>query len=241
MTIGTSAAMRIVVPQEAELGETPAALWEYRLDREYRVLGGALSNGGNVTAWLAGLLGGEDLESLTSEADLNVPPDGHGLTWLPFFAGERSPSWNDEAFGTLLGLRFATTKPEIFRAALEGISYRLAMVYDDLKQIASDDHEVHANGGAALNSPLWMSIIADTFNHRIDAMDAEAEISARGAAICALTALGELQSVRPARIESNVSYAADAGSHKIYRRALERQVAYERAITAVQAQQLHAK
>jgi gluconokinase len=241
MTIGTSAAMRIIVPQDVELVETPAALWEYRLDRHHRVLGGALSNGGNVTAWLADLLAGESLESLTREADLNVQPDGHGLIWLPFLAGERSPSWNDDAFGTLLGLRFATTKPEIFRAALEGISYRLAMVYDDLRRIASSVHEVHANGGAALNSPLWMSIIADTFNHRIDAMDADAEVSARGAAICALTAIGEWESVRPGTIQSELSFEPEPQNHPTYRRALERQIAYEKAITAIQWQHLRAE
>jgi gluconokinase len=205
------------------------------------VLGGALSNGGNVTAWLADLLAGESLESLTREADLNVQPDGHGLIWLPFLAGERSPSWNDDAFGTLLGLRFATTKPEIFRAALEGISYRLAMVYDDLRRIASSVHEVHANGGAALNSPLWMSIIADTFNHRIDAMDADAEVSARGAAICALTAIGEWESVRPETIQSELSFEPEPQNHPTYRRALERQIAYEKAITAIQWQHLRAE
>jgi gluconokinase len=239
MTIGTSAAMRIIVPQDIALTDAPAALWEYRLDRGHRVLGGALSNGGNVIAWLANLMSGQDLESLTREAELSVGPDSHGLTWLPFFAGERSPSWNDEAFGTLLGLRFSTSSAEIFRAALEGISYRLALVYDDLKRIASPKHEVHANGGAALNSPLWMSIISDTFGHPIDAMDADAEISARGAAICALTAINEWQALRPATFPSELSFEPDPAHYAIYRSALARQVAYERAIDSIHVQHSH--
>src|SRR5215216_1029546 len=49
LTLGTSGAMRMVTP-EVDL-PLPDRLWMYRLDRERGVLGGALSNGGNVVAW----------------------------------------------------------------------------------------------------------------------------------------------------------------------------------------------
>lgn len=231
MTIGTSAAMRIIVPAEGPT--SPIALWEYRLDRTLRVVGGALSNGGNVTRWLADVIASGDIEVLSNEASVTGEPDDHGLTWLPFFAGERSPSWNDEAFGTLLGLRFSTTRADIFRAALEGTGYRLAAVYDELKAMASSDHEIHANGGAALNSPLWMSIIASSFGHTIEAMDADAEVSARGAAISALNAIGEMPLLRPDIIASSAVYEPRQEHHQIYASARLRQTAYEDAVNSV--------
>lgn len=239
MTIGTSAAMRLIVPSDTITETTPIPLWEYRLDRSHHVIGGALSNGGNVTRWIADVMAGGDIEGLSSEAEKITTPDSHGLTWLPFFAGERSPSWNDEAFGSLLGLRFSTTRAEIFRAALEGTAYRLAAIYEQLKRIANPVHEIHANGGAALNSPLWMSIIADTFGQRLNAMDADAEVSARGAAVSVLNAIGILPDLRPKTIESSATYQPDADYYAIYQQAQHRQTAYESAIDHVQTSTQH--
>jgi sugar (pentulose or hexulose) kinase len=133
-------------------------------------------------------------------------------------------------------MRFATTNAEIFRAALEGTAYRLAAVYDDLRSVAAPDHEIHANGGAALNSPLWMQIIADTFGHNLDAMDADAEVSARGAAVSALNVLGVWKSLRPGKIVSSLSIEPDAERHRKYQQARARQAAYETAVNRAQEQ-----
>ena len=48
-----------------------------------------------------------------------LPPDAHGLTVLPFLAGERSPDYLPDARAVIAGLRLATTRDEIFRAGLE--------------------------------------------------------------------------------------------------------------------------
>jgi gluconokinase len=232
LTIGTSAAMRIILEDRDDHPEWPQPLWVYRLDAGHRVIGGALSNGGNVMSWLADILAGGDIESISKEAE-SVKPDGHGLTSLPYFAGERSPTWNDDAFASLLGLRFASTRADIFRAALEGTAYRLAAIYDDLATITAPEHEIHANGGAALNSPLWMQIIADTLDHRLDALETDSEASARGAAVCALEAIGIWASLVPAASEFARSFQPDRDRGSIYRKARVRQVKYEEAINRV--------
>ena len=90
LTIGTSSAVRMLwrgapVPP-------PPGLWLYRLDANHPVLGGALSEGGNLYRWARDTLRLDASDSLW-EAVATVPPDGHGLTWLPFLAGERSPGW----------------------------------------------------------------------------------------------------------------------------------------------------
>ena len=236
MTIGTSAAMRIIVPHEVEqpTGVIPHRIWCYRLDRCHRVLGGALSNGGNVTAWLAEQVLGQGFESLT-EAAAALGADEHGLTMLPFVAGERSPSWNDAATGAVLGLRLATTPGDIFRAALEATAYRMAAIYDDLKLLANPEHEIHANGGAALSSPLWLQIIADTLGHRLDAVDAEAEASARGAALCALQSLGAIKDLAAIRSGISASYVPVETNHQRYEAARQRQRKFEEAVTPLQS------
>ncbi len=231
MTIGTSAAMRVILANPAGTDPVPVPhrIWRYRLDRDLAVVGGALSNGGNAAAWVAEHSEVSDIGHLTEEA-ARLEPDGHGLTILPMFAGERSPSWNEHARGTIHGIRLATTSADIFRATLEATSYRLAAIHDDLAQLAEAPYEIHANGAAALGSPLWLQIIADTLNHQIDAVDAEMEASARGAAICALQASGVIDSLLDTGRPVATSYQPNQEDHHIYAAARRRQAALEAAI-----------
>lgn len=235
LTIGTSAAMRLIVPvpeRNGSLADLPPRIWEYRLDRDHRVLGGALSNGGNVSGWMAQQLASGDFESLTAAA-AKIRPDAHGLTILPLLAGERSPSWIENATGTITGLRLSTTAADLFRATMEATAYRLAAIYDDLRRLATVDHEIHANGGAALSSPVWLQIIADTFAHPIDAVDAEAEASARGAALCALESIGAIASLDDIASVVSRRYEPDSADHATYVAGRDRQAALEHAINGM--------
>ena len=234
LTVGTSGAMRTIVPTSDRLpGTPPGQLWVYRLDREHSVIGGALSNGGNVTSWLADRFSDGDFQKISAEA-AKIAPDDHGMTVLPFLAGERSPSWDDEASGVFAGLKLATTPAEIYRATLEATAYRFAAIYDDLRAVVKRDHEIHANGAAVLNSPLWLQIMSDVLEHSVDALDAEAEASARGAAICALETIGAIPSLRPATSEVIHRYVPDTSTYTAYERGRTRQLKLEQAIRAWQ-------
>ena len=123
LNVGTSGALRVVLRDFS--GAPPRGLFRYRLDAKRSVLGGALSNGGNVLMWARGNLAlPQDVEARISA----MPPDAHGLTVLPFLAGERSPDWNDAARFVLNGATLDTTPEEIYRAVLEGASLRFLRV-----------------------------------------------------------------------------------------------------------------
>jgi gluconokinase len=104
-----------------------------------------------------------------------------------------------------------------------------------VQHLAAPVHEIHANGAAALGSPLWLQIIADTFGHRIDAIDAEAEASARGAALCALNAIGALPDLDAISQKVSVSYEPDASNHRTYDQARQRQRKLEEALTGFES------
>lgn len=231
ITIGTSGAMRVIT----EDATTPAAtlsdsIWSYRLDRRHRVTGGALSNGGNVAGWLARYLAGGDFLALTEEAE-RMAPDSHGLTVLPLLAGERSPTWNDDATGVIAGLTLATRPGQIYRATLEATAYRFAAIHDALLPLIEPDHQILANGAAALKSPLWLQVISDTLGRPLSALDADAEASARGAAIGALEAIGALPSIRPDTVPVKDTYAPDPSATNAYRAGRARQARLETAMT----------
>jgi gluconokinase len=119
--IGTSAAVRVVY--EAEHAVPRPGLFLYRLDERRFCEGGALSDGGNLHAWLL-----QTLHEHEAGAVAERPAAAHGLTFLPFLGGERSLGWNPDRRGVIAGLSFATTPADIAQAALEGVAYRLSDV-----------------------------------------------------------------------------------------------------------------
>jgi gluconokinase len=212
----------------------PDGLWLYLLDARRAVLGGALSEGGNVLAWLERTLRMEDLASAEREAS-TLAPDGHGLTILPFVAGERSLGWHGEARGTIAGVSVHTTPAEILRAALEALAFRIAAVYERLAASldspalsetgsirARDNAGVVGSGGALLGSPLFQRIVADTLGAPL-APSRDLEASARGGALLALEALGLIANVADVAPRLDVAIQPDPALTPIYRAAMRRQ------------------
>ena len=176
--IGTSAALRVVYAGSA--AEPRPGIFLYRLDNHRFCEGGALSDGGNLHAWLA-----RTLRDATDAGLAERAPAAHGLTFLPFLGGERSLGWNAERRGEIRGLSFATTAADIAQAALEGVCYQLADVLDALAGVES----VVATGGGLLANPDWAQILADVLGRTLE-VSAVAEGSARGTAMIALERLG---------------------------------------------------
>jgi gluconokinase len=173
VTIGTSAAARVVY--DAPSADPKPGLFLYRLDERRFCEGGALSDGGNLHAWLRLTL---------SDAEPADRPD-HGLTFLPFLGGERSLGWDVHRRGLVDGLTFATTPGEIVQAALEGVAYRLADILDAIGGVET----VVATGHAALVNDAWLQILADALGRPVE-VSGEPEGSARGAAVVAFERMG---------------------------------------------------
>ena len=220
VTIGTSTAVRVVVPDFQE--SLPSALWCYRVDRRRSLLGGALNEGGNVFAWARKVLRlpeGAGLESALSA----VPTDGHGLAFLPLLAGERSPGWEPSLRGAVSGLSLITTPVDLLRAALEGVAFRIASVCASLDGALGRSPDVVASGGGLLHSPAWLQILADVLGRAVH-VSAVDEVSARGAALLVLEALGQ------GRLEDQPAPVAhvvepDPERHDAHARAMRRQQA----------------
>jgi gluconokinase len=217
---GTSTAMRVVL--RADAVDVPDGLWAYRVDGDHFVVGGAESNGGNVWAWLNERLRLDDDEEEAARAVAAVPPDGHGLTVLPFLAGERSPGYNAGARGAVTGLRLDTTAPEIARAFLEAMTYRLGFMYRIITARYPDAQEIIISGAALLHSPTWMQMLADVLGQPLTVSE-EAEATSRGAALVALAQLGVIASWAEAPVGLGRTITPDMAAHATYQAAMERQ------------------
>ena len=222
ITIGTSSAIRVVVSPDAV---TPSkGLWFYLLDKRRGLLGGALSEGGNIFAWLGSTL---KLPPLADAEALiaTLPPDGHGLTILPFISGERSPGWHGEARMAVTGITTHTSPPDLLRASLEALAYQLGVVYEQLNT-ALEKREIApmliGSGGAMLSSPTLQSIIADTLNAPLYPL-LEREASARGVALLALESLGIIPDIAQVPVELGAPVLPEEAHYAIYKQGSKRQ------------------
>ncbi len=235
--IGTSGAMRAA--WRGDYCPPPSGLWCYRIDRHRPIQGGALSNGGNLGAWLRNVLDlspyGTDKGSQSTLREIDsalcqLPPDGHGLTFLPFLAGQRSPRWNPHSTGTLHGLRLSTQPIHILQAGLEAVAYRFKLIHNLLAAQLSGDHIIVATGGGLLHSAAWVQILADVLGRGVY-VSPIAEASCRGAALIALESLGKLDISDRAILDTVHTVSPRPEAHAIYRAALERHVDFEMRIS----------
>lgn len=219
LMVGTSGALRVC--SSADSVTIPAGLWCYRVDRQRLLLGGALSNGGNLYAWLVETLRLGPTEAIAAEVAA-MPPDAHGLTVLPFLAGERSTGWVASARAAVVGLSLSTRPIDILRAGLETVAYRFALIHARLAEACPQVAEIVATGGALSASPVWIQIMADVLGMPVTP-STEREASSRGAALLALEALRVLPSLAaapPAGVGATV--LPDPARHARYREGLAR-------------------
>ena len=219
LMVGTTGAMRVVI--DAPRVTIPDKLWCYRVDRKRFVMGGALSNGGEVFAWMKRTLAlPRDLEGRLESSS----PGGHGLTVLPFFSGERSPYWRSDLRAAIAGMSLATEPFDILRASLESVALRFREIHGILSKNLPRPAEVIASGGALLNSPGWTQMMADALGRPVIAC-IEPEATSRGAALWALEQIGTIEnpSERPASM--GAVFDPKPGHEAIYGRLLSEQSA----------------
>ncbi len=208
LMVGTSGALRVLY--ESERPQPKPGLFLYLADERRIVEGGALSDGGNLYAWLGRTLA--DSAGSLAERD----PRDHGLVFLPFLGGERSTGWNPEARGTIHGLTFATTPLDVRQAAYEGVAFRFAAIADLLPEV----REVVATGAGLLQDRDWIQIMADALARPVS-VSGVAEASLRGAAVLALERTGH--EVAEAPIVEVVEPRADrADAYRAAREAQQR-------------------
>lgn len=228
LMIGTSGAMRVLYGGEPP-AQLPMELWCYRANRDRILIGGALSDGGGLYNWIKeSFVFDNDSESLANELE-RMKPDSHGLTILPFWAGERSTGWTPDARGAILGLAFETRPIEILRAAMEAVAYRFALIARALEPMAPQAAIV-ASGHALRSSPVWVQIIADVLGRQV-MVAGLSEASTRGAALLALEAAGKIQSIEEFFVPVEKVFEPDMSRHERYQDGLKRQQQmYERVI-----------
>ena len=160
-------------------------------------IGGTLSAGGSYR-WYRDTLC-ENAQAEAKETNVNIydimgkqaeasVPGAHGVVFAPYLTGERCPYPDANARGCFYGLSLTTTRADMTRAVMEGITFSLNQIIEIFRNFA-DNTKIYASGGGAA-SKFWRQIQADVFQLPVYTMSAASEGGAYGAALIAGTGAG---------------------------------------------------
>ncbi|TQM11403.1 FGGY-family carbohydrate kinase [Pseudonocardia kunmingensis] len=122
-------------------------------------LAGGMASSGAITDWLRRLSGEDGFDDLVAEAG-RTAPGAHGLVMLPYFAGERTPLFDPDARGAVLGLTLRHTRAHLYRAALEATGYAVRHHLEVFAQAGAPPQRLVAVGGGTRGG-LWTQIVSD--------------------------------------------------------------------------------
>jgi len=186
INVGTSAALRVM--KSGSGVHAPFGLFCYRVDSERFLVGGAVSNAGNLRAWCLRELN-LDGDSASLEREMaRRPSPAHGLAVLPFWTAERAPTWDEDKTGVIHGITQNTTALDILQATTEASYYRISRIADLILEKEKIAPRFIVSGGIQ-KSPSSLQRLADVLDQPVFVND-EPEASLRGAAIFALEKMG---------------------------------------------------
>ncbi|MFI5898144.1 gluconokinase [Actinoplanes sp. NPDC051513] len=157
----TSGALRVLLDGPAD--PLPFGLWNYRVDAERTLLGGAINDVGRAVSWAQSTL---RLSPALADV-LTAPPSDATPLVLPYITGERAPGWVGGARAVFTGVSAATDADALFRGVVEGVAMTYARVADELHPAAPQVVQVAAAGRVSNDQPQWLQVLADVLGRPV--------------------------------------------------------------------------
>jgi len=159
------------------------------------VFGGAITAGASVTWFLENVCGESsaheserDPHAQIEVAATELPPGAHGLLFLPYLMGERSPIWDARASGAFVGLGLHHKRAHMYRAVLEGVTYALRHNIEAAAVEGQAIDDAITMVGGASRSDLWTQIVADVTARPVLTIREDVEASLGAAMLASLAA-----------------------------------------------------
>jgi gluconokinase len=173
-----------------------AQLFNFILDDETFVFGGATNNGTSLINWFQKLHtnAAADLSAFVAEAT-TVAAGSEGLMMLPYVLGERAPIYNAEARGAFIGISVAHSRLHFQRALLEGICFALKDILETIAQNGKPIDRILLSGGIT-RSAEWVQMLCNVLQQELHWHE-QPDASAIGAAKIGFRSLGWTWSATP--------------------------------------------
>ena len=194
---------------------------------------GCTLTAGGALSWFNKTLAGEDradaeklgknVYALIDDRAAQVPAGSNGVLFAPYLTGERCPYPDPNARGIFYGLSLGTTRAEMARAVMEGVTFSLKQVVE-LMGTACTPEKVYLSGGGA-SSELWKQMAADIFEIPVYTMSAAKEGGAYGAVLVAGVGAGiwkDLNEAIKVLKEDEKFYTPNPETFPAYRKAYKK-------------------
>ncbi len=146
-----------------------------------------------------------------------VPPGSHGVLYMPWIYGERSPIDDRNARAALFNISLENTREDLVRAFLEGVAFNTRwLLMPAEKFIGRKLTQLNFVGGGA-KSDVWSQILADVMNVNIRQVRNPIQANARGAAFIAAVGLGHLAFADiPQKVEIKATFTPNPDNRALY-------------------------
>lgn len=159
----------------------------------YYIPAAAIFSAGTSLEWVVkNIFNGEPDKQTLKNFDLiarTAPVGSNGTVFCPVMAGGSGVDESVLMKGGFYGLTLGTTKADMARSVLEGISCELALAKDAVEKNLSLSNTLKVVGGGAL-SEIWLEIYANVFQMRVERIKVVRSAAALGAAALAFHGLG---------------------------------------------------
>ena len=146
-----------------------------------------------------------------------IRPGAEGLLFLPTLMGSRTPYWDPNTRGVLMGFTLYHDSRHIARAVYEGIAFALNSCAEIISEYGTPIQSMLLTGGGA-RSGLWPDILAAVFGMTTKVHRAPGECTSLGAAILAGVGVGIFASYEDAAsvITTRSTHQVNPGWKKVY-------------------------
>lgn len=176
-----------------DLRKNNLCTYNYVIENAYTTVAFNLT-GGNILKWFKDEFGKSEVaEAEMSEKDpyelilKQIDNKPSNLMVLPYFTPSGTPYFDSETAGAILGLRLSTSRGEILKALLEGISLEMRLNLEILENSGCTIKELRSVGGGAKSSE-WTQLQSDVMNKKITVLNIK-EAGCFGTAILARSAV----------------------------------------------------
>ncbi|MCF7870930.1 MAG: xylulose kinase [Candidatus Omnitrophica bacterium] len=121
---------------------------------------------GSSIQWLDGITGGRGFDKAALTKAKESGPGARGVLFYPYLTGATCPNWDPEAKGMFFGLTLDSTRPDLLRAVMEGISFETKEILKLYSWLGVKVKEIRLSGGGSRND-LWSQIQADIYQKKI--------------------------------------------------------------------------
>ena len=218
ISLGTSGT--VFIAQDSFSVDSRNALHSFaHANGRYHLMGCILSAASCRMWWLEDILGTDDYSGDEKEI---AEAEDTGVIFLPYLMGERSPHNDTRIRGAFIGLSAETTRAQMSRAVMEGVTFALKDCLEIAKANGLDIRSTNLCGGGA-RSRVWRQICADILEMPVRILTTE-QGPGYGAAILAMVGTGAYASTEEAAdriVRTSETIHPDPDKFDAYRKRYE--------------------